>query len=157
MFRDILVCVDLADAKQSISTLATAVRLVQSKDVVLHVLTVVPDLGMTFVAPFFPDDFEVSARDAASVALHGFVREHVPSSVSVQHIVAHGSVYGEIMRYADEVEANLIVLGAHRPALRDYLLGPNAARVVRHARQSVMVVRSESLLGPQDTDMRQPR
>jgi nucleotide-binding universal stress UspA family protein len=27
--------------------------------------------------------------------------------------------------------------------LKDYLLGPNAARVARHARQSVMIVRPQ--------------
>jgi len=33
------------------------------------------------------------------------------------------------------------VLASHRPDLKDYLLGPNAARVVRHADRSVFVVR----------------
>ncbi len=32
-------------------------------------------------------------------------------------------------------------IGSHRPELKDYLLGPNAARVVRHANCSVLVVR----------------
>lgn len=32
-------------------------------------------------------------------------------------------------------------MAAHRPALKDYLLGPNAARVVRHSNCSVLVVR----------------
>jgi nucleotide-binding universal stress UspA family protein len=35
----------------------------------------------------------------------------------------------------------VIVLASHRPELKDYLLGPNAARVVRHAKCSVLVVR----------------
>ena len=55
--------------------------------------------------------------------------------------VAHGSIYHEIMRLADELGCDAIVLVAHRPELRDYLLGPNASRVVRHANQSVLVVR----------------
>jgi nucleotide-binding universal stress UspA family protein len=38
-------------------------------------------------------------------------------------------------------EADLIVVGSHRPAMKDYLLGTNAARVVRHAHCSVLVVR----------------
>jgi nucleotide-binding universal stress UspA family protein len=32
-------------------------------------------------------------------------------------------------------------MGSHRPELSDYLLGPNAGKVVRHAKCSVMVVR----------------
>ena len=32
-------------------------------------------------------------------------------------------------------------MSANRPELKDYLLGPNAARVVRHSDVSVLVVR----------------
>ena len=53
----------------------------------------------------------------------------------------NGTIYDEILAVADEIGADLIVMASHRPALRDYLLGPNAARVVRHAKQSVLVVR----------------
>jgi len=42
---------------------------------------------------------------------------------------------------AEEAVADLIVVGSHRPAMKDYLLGTNAARVVRHARCSVLVAR----------------
>jgi nucleotide-binding universal stress UspA family protein len=33
------------------------------------------------------------------------------------------------------------VLEAYRPDLKDYLLGSNAEKVARHAKQSVLVVR----------------
>jgi len=32
-------------------------------------------------------------------------------------------------------------MASHRPQLADYLLGPNAARVLRHSKVTVMVVR----------------
>jgi nucleotide-binding universal stress UspA family protein len=35
----------------------------------------------------------------------------------------------------------LIIIGSHSPSMQDYLLGPNAARVVRHANCSVLVIR----------------
>jgi nucleotide-binding universal stress UspA family protein len=31
------------------------------------------------------------------------------------------------------IGANLIVMGFHSPAMKGFLLGPNAARVLRHA------------------------
>ena len=49
--------------------------------------------------------------------------------------------YGEILGVAGEARADLIVVGSHRPAMRDYLLGTNASRVVRHASCSVLVAR----------------
>ena len=61
----------------------------------------------------------------------------------MQHIVAKGSVYECIIKTANEIKADLIVMSAHRPELKDYLLGPNAAKVVRHSDRSVLVVRTK--------------
>lgn len=141
MFKEILVSIDLADTGHRDRTIDAAVGLARQFDATLHIMTVVPDIGMTFVGPYFPDDYPDSVRAAASEALHVFVKQRVAQDIRIQHIVAHGTVYEEIMKYADTVGADLIVIGAHRPELKDYLLGPNAARVVRHANQSVLVVR----------------
>ena len=57
-------------------------------------------------------------------------------------LVTHGaSIYAEILGVAEKAEVDLVVIGSHRPAMKDYLLGTNAARVVRHARCSVLVAR----------------
>ncbi|MFQ5760821.1 MAG: universal stress protein, partial [Acidiferrobacterales bacterium] len=42
---------------------------------------------------------------------------------------------------AEKAGCDLIVMASQRPELKDYLLGPNAARVVRHANCSVLVAR----------------
>jgi len=73
--------------------------------------------------------------------LREFVRQHVPEGVRVQNIVSQGTIYKEILDAAERVGCDLIVMASHRPELADYLLGPNAARVVRHANCSVLVVR----------------
>ena len=65
----------------------------------------------------------------------------MPKEVKVQHIVANGTIYDEILRVAREIKADLILLASHRPELKDYLIGPTAARVVRHFEGSVLVVR----------------
>ena len=107
----------------------------------LHVMCVVPDYGNSMVGTFFPKDHEKDMIAHATQALHAFTEKHVPERSRLQHITAHGSIYEEIISAADNCKADLIIIGSHRPALKDYLLGPNAARVVRHARQSVLVVR----------------
>jgi universal stress protein F len=61
--------------------------------------------------------------------------------VPTRRIVAEGRIYREILKAAQTIQADLIVMGSHHPELKDYLLGPNAAKVVRHADCSVMVVR----------------
>lgn len=52
-----------------------------------------------------------------------------------------GPVARTIVRYADRIEADLIILASHNPVVWDVFLGSTAAQVVRHARHSVLVVR----------------
>lgn len=55
--------------------------------------------------------------------------------------VATGCVFRGILEIADTIKADLIVLASHRPQMKDFLIGQNAERVVRHASLSVMVAR----------------
>ena len=49
--------------------------------------------------------------------------------------------YDEVIATAKSLGAELIIVGSHKPDVSDYLLGSNAARIVRHADCSVLVVR----------------
>ena len=84
--------------------------------------------------------FRVAAKDT-KVALSKFVENNIPDDIETHEHVLHGNIYKGILATADAEGCDLIVLASHRPEMKDYLLGPNAARVVRHARQSVYVVR----------------
>ncbi|MEO3386959.1 universal stress protein [Mesorhizobium sp. CAU 1741] len=144
MYRNILVSVDLGDVEGERATINTAVDYAKVFGATLHVMTVVPDYGMSIVGGFFPKEHEKQAIQLANEALHRYTAEQVPEGVRHRHIVGHGSIYREILRYAGVVDADLIVLSAGRSGPEDYLIGPNAARVVRHAKTSVLVVRDEA-------------
>lgn len=141
MYKHILLPVDLEDAASSARALEAAVAQAQTSGAALHVLTVVPDFGMSVVGSFFPDDFAEKALAETARRLDAYVGDNVPDGVAVQQLVAHGRVYEEIIKAADSGGADLIVIQAHRPDVSDYLLGSNAARVARHAKQSVLIVR----------------
>ena len=141
MFKKVLATIDLGDLVSSKTVVDAALELIEGKDT-LHVVCVVPDFGVGVVGSFFPEGHEEEALKKATEALHDFTASSVPKGVKVQHVIAHGNVYEEIIEAADKVGADIIVVGSHRPKLKDYLLGPNAARVVRHAPQSVLVVRT---------------
>ncbi len=141
MYDNILLSVDLNEEHSWIKALPTAVEMAKAFGAALHVAAVVPDFGMAVVGGFFPDNFEEKALAEVGEKLKAFCQEHVPADVKVNHVVRHGRVYEEILKVAKETSTDLIVMGAHRPELQDYLLGPNAARVVRHANCSVLVVR----------------
>lgn len=140
MSRSVLLPVDLSAPAANAAPLRAALEQV-GEDGVLHVVSVLPDFGMALVGGFFSKDYEKQALHAFGAALTDWVMANVPEGVEVRPHVLHGSIYDEILRAADKLAVDLIVIGAHRPELKDYLLGPNAARVVRHARQSVYVVR----------------
>lgn len=141
MYKDILVSIDLGDPEHEERALQTAIDYARTFGSRLHIMTVVPDYGMSIVGGFFPKEHEHQALEHANEALHEFTKTRVPKEIAHRHIVGHGSIYREILRYADVTKADLIVLSAKRPGPEDYLLGPNAARVVRHAAISVLVVR----------------
>lgn len=141
MFKRILLSVDLEHESSWIKALPLALDLCKSFGAALHVLTVVPDFGMSIVGQYFPKDFEKEVGDKTLTRLKDFCAERVPENLFVQHIVGTGTVYEVILDMAKTVEADVIVMASHRPELQDFLLGPNAARVVRHANCSVLVVR----------------
>ncbi|MBL4719626.1 MAG: universal stress protein [Alphaproteobacteria bacterium] len=141
MFDNILVPIDLEDGEFSERVLEAALALRQGSETRFHFLTVVPGFGMTIVAQYFPKDFEEKSRASTLERLEAFVAKAVPADVKRKSIVATGSIYDEILKSVKKTGGDLIVMGAHRPGLEAFLLGPNAAKVVRHAGCSVFVVR----------------
>jgi nucleotide-binding universal stress UspA family protein len=141
MFKHVLLSVDLEHESSWNKALPLAIDQCKASGAALHVLTVVPDFGMSIVSQYFPENFEKEVDEKVLARLKDFVADKVPDELSVQHIVGEGSVYEVTLNISETVEADLIVMASHRPELKDYLLGPNAARAVRHAKCSVMVVR----------------
>ncbi|PVB61433.1 universal stress protein [Labrenzia sp. 011] len=140
MTGKILVSLDLGEPEDARQLLKTAEELASLRKDELHIVTVVPTYSMPIVGSYFGPGEEEKVLERALSALKAFLSENATLE-NVKGHIAHGSIYSEIMKVADKLDCDLIVIGAHRPGLSDYLLGPNAARVVRHANQSVYVVR----------------
>ena len=141
MFKTILLPVDLAEESSWTKALPAALIHARGDGGSLNVLTVVPDFGEGAVGAHFPPDFIDRVVATARRDLQALCDAKVPKDVPATAIVRCGRIYHEIIDVANEIGADLIVMASHRPALRDYLIGPNAERVMRHARCSVLVVR----------------
>jgi len=141
MAGEILLAVDLGDPDSIQRVLPVAEDLAARQGATLHVLTVVPSYSMPIVGSFFPEGFQEKALQASKEALTEALNKNAKAPDAIKGHVTQGTIYDEIMKAADKLGCELIVMEAHRPALKDYLLGPNAARVVRHANQSVYVIR----------------
>ena len=107
----------------------------------LHILTVVREIEAVLQAKSAPLAYDLIAKDLEN-QLVSLIRRVDASDLHPKILVSHGaSIYAEILAVAEEANADLIVIGSHRPAMKDYLLGTNASRVMRHARCSVLVAR----------------
>jgi len=143
MARTIVLPLDLDHESSWRKALPVAAEFARHSGAQLHVMTVVPDehAKMTIVAQLIPEDYERRMVEDATQRLAALLKQHGPDDLEIRQAVRRGGVYPEILRYLRDSRADLVILAAHRPEMRDYLLGPNAARIVRHAECSVWVVR----------------
>ena len=141
MYKNILVPIDLAHRSSWRKALPVAVKQARHGDAKLQVMTVVPEIDIGATAVHYPKGFGRKIQEEAKQRLDEILQQEIPQNMSVQGIVEQGSIYREILRVARDIKADLIVMASHRPELTDYLIGSNAARVVRHAQCSVLVVR----------------
>ena len=63
------------------------------------------------------------------------------SGANVETQIKIGHSYKTILEVADEIGADLIIVASNKPGQQNYLLGSTAAKVVRHARCSILVLR----------------
>lgn len=139
----VLCALDVSQPDHEAPVLRRAAQLAELDKARLDVITVLPDFGTSMVGSYFKADYHEHAVEDARKALVSLCETTLGPEVNarVRHIVSTGTVYEEVLRVARVDGATLIVIGSHRPVLRDYLLGPNASRVVRHSDCSVFVVR----------------
>lgn len=109
--------------------------------VLLHVMqepvAMLPESSLAVAPP------AINIAELTSAAEEGLKRLEVkePARI-VDRIVCNGPAAEEIVRYAKDLEADLVVLGTHgRTGIAHALLGSVAERVVRRAPCAVMTVR----------------
>lgn len=142
MENRVLVALDINDPQDAAHVAAQGAKLAVVEESELHLLNVVPDSGMALVGSYMSAGQSREIMEQARKGLAGFASERFPDLPAAQLHVLKGTIYDKILRKARDLNARCIVVGASRPELRDYLVGPNAAKVVRHAPQSVFVVRA---------------
>ncbi|WP_299024317.1 universal stress protein [uncultured Sulfitobacter sp.] len=143
MNNSVLCAVDVSNGESDLDVIRKAAQLAALDGAQLDVIAVVPDFGMSRVGAAFRADHHDKMMEEAKEHLNALVTTALDAAQNekVRHVIATGRAYEEVLKLARETKPSLIVVGAHRADLADYLLGPNAARVVRHATCSVHVVR----------------
>ena len=72
-YKNILLTVDLNEESSWVKAPPTAVALGGALGTRLYVITIVPNLGMTMVGQFFPEDFEKNVVEETEKQLAAFV------------------------------------------------------------------------------------
>jgi universal stress protein F len=134
MYNKILVPVSLDEDRNSQAAFKAARHLAGKDGVVcaLHVIEMVPDFAESYVSPEITAKAEAGSK-AAFAAL-------VPSDIP-EKAVLRGTPGATILQHAADIGADCIVIASHKPGFSDYFLGSTAARVVRHAKCAVHVLR----------------
>lgn len=136
MYKNILVAIDVSNEELGKSLVGTA-KEVAGGDSKITIANIVEDIPV-YVAAELPGGLIDKANAEARKILEKIVRE---ADVDAGIEVRSGSAYRAILAIADERNADLIILASHTPRLDDWILGSTAARVVRHAKCSVLVER----------------
>lgn len=143
MFKTVLLTIDLNAEESWVKALPQAVELVKASQGQLHVVSVVPDFGYTLVGGYFPENFKDTALKDARNKLGAIMDAHVPNDVTAKPHLAYGALHEQVLITIDKVKPDLVVMASHRPnRLREFFVGSQADRVVRHSPVSVLVVRA---------------
>ena len=136
MYKTILVPIDTSHIERAAAMFSAAKTLCSADgDIVcLNVFHEIPELAPIGIpTELFPN-------------LMGNAREELQSAINAADVNAHieirsGHPARTALDIAEQLDADLIVVGSHKPGLEDYFLGSTAARIVRHAKCSVLVQR----------------
>lgn len=139
-FANILVAVD--DSAQAEHALALAERLARDEGAgvsLVHVVVPLPPIAGAEYVVFDTDAY--NAHLESGRRLLSRARERLPASVPIKTVLAEGDPAAEIVRVANQVAADLIVIGTHaRGHVARAILGSVADGVMRHAPCPVLTV-----------------
>jgi len=129
MYKKLLVPVDLDYPETSAKAMEVARDMARAEGATVTVISVQPIVIDETGSP--PPNYQPK--------MDRFLAKH---GGGIQGILKlGGSISAEIRYAAEEIGADLIVMGSHDPHFTDYLIGSNAAHVALHTPCSVLVVR----------------
>ena len=140
MYSSIVLAVDLEQPASWSQAMPVCQSLARCFGARLTLCSVVPDTSAIVTAEWSAIGYRemLEVTEARLKTLAATVDAEIGAEIGT------GSVWQGVLDVAGRIGADLIVLASHKPVMKDYLLGANASRVVRHARCSVLVVRDSA-------------
>ena len=140
MFTSILVPVDISETEVAQPGLDNAVEIAKANGASLRLVYVRSPIPFA-MNEYVPAEYYANDEKSALKALGDLAAKTGLPKDRVSVSSPFGGVYHEVLKEAAAFKADLIVVGSHRPNWSTYLIGSNAAAIVRHAPCSVLVIR----------------
>jgi len=142
MYQTIIMPVDVFEMELSDKAVRHAEFLAQDTGVI-HLLHVLPASASLSLHRFAADirRFEEHLQTEAQTRLNTMVSHFSINPERIKIHVRLGSVRDVVNEMAEELKADMVVIGSRNPSISTHLLGSNASSVVRHAHIPVLVVR----------------
>lgn len=147
-FKIIIVPVDFSD--HSLRALPYAISLAERFDAKLKIVYVSePSLQVSDAAWVHVDDRAIDEKHLAECRrnMQKLVLNQIPDDVPADAEILSGNPVDRIIRYAEDVNADLIVMATHgRSGLSHVLMGSTAEHVVRRAPCPVLTLKHPMLV-----------
>uniref|UniRef100_UPI0036D8BACF universal stress protein n=1 Tax=Photorhabdus sp. RM322S TaxID=3342825 RepID=UPI0036D8BACF len=145
MYKTILVPVEISEDELTDKAIAHAEYLAKLSGANIHLFHSIPDVSRFSVSYSYHYDL-INSFSKKSIARSEEELAKVAERIDlpkerVSFSVAFGSPRDKVLSTANEVEADLIIIGSRRPNISTHLLGSNASGIVGYANISVLVVR----------------
>ncbi|MGR7074822.1 universal stress protein UspG [Klebsiella aerogenes] len=142
MYKTIIMPVDVFEMELSDKAVRHAEFLAQ-QDGIIHLLHVLPGSSRFTMSRFTADlrRFEEHLQHEAETRLQTMVGHFSIDPSRIKSHVRFGNVRDMVNELANEIKADVVVIGSRNPSISTHLLGSNASSVIRHAHIPVMVVR----------------
>ena len=142
MYKTIIMPVDVFEMELSDKAIRHAEFLAQ-QDGIIHLLHVLPGSASYTMSRFAADlrRFEEHLQQEAETRLTTMVSHFTIAPSRIKLHVRVGNVRDAVNELAEELNADMVVIGSRNPSISTHLLGSNASSVIRHANIPVLVVR----------------
>ena len=142
-FKELLIPTDFSE--YSMRAIDYGVEIAEKFDSHLTLVYVVEPLLQAADLTWTTVDFEElnkAHKETAEKQLAKLVEERIPEGIRRDSVILFGKAFVEILKYAREENADLIVMATHgRGAISHLLMGSTAEKVVRKASCPVLTVK----------------
>lgn len=144
MYKHILVPVDLNDESFADKAVEHAVWLAGQTGATLHLLTALPGIHNSMVQSYFPEDAAHKMKQDVRNNLKAFAERIVPEGVAYDLSVAEGKPYKAIVKTADRLGCDLIVMPSHkRSKANKLIIGSVASKVLEQSKVNVLIMKPQ--------------